>query len=172
MAKKPPKNLEYLVEDIAGDVVEKINKLKKRLKKAQKEAEEYLNGWQRERADFVNYKKDVEKYLEKARQNVKQEVLLQYINTIDHIELMIRHAHDAIIKTDWYKGVENAHKQAINALKGMSVEEIPVQKGDKFNPNLFEAVEGEGDTVEEVLRKGYKIGDKVLRPAQVKLTNK
>lgn len=170
MAKKQSQDQQYFSEDITEEVEELISKLKKRLKKAQKEAKEYLNGWQRERADFTNYKKDIENHLEKVRQSVKQEVLLQYINTIDHIELTIKHAHDAITKTDWYKGVENMHSQAINAIKGMGVEEIPVKKGDKFDPKIHESIDGEGDTIEKVLKKGYKMGDKILRPTQVKLT--
>lgn len=158
-----------LVDELTEDVEKYAKILKKKFKKAQKEAKEYLDGWQRERADFVNYKKDIESYLEHARQNVKEEVLLQYINTIDNIELMMEHAHDAIVKTDWYSGVENAHKHALGALKNLGVEEIKTKRGDKFDTKLHEAMKGEGDVVAEVMRKGYKIGDKVLRPTQVRV---
>lgn len=180
MSKKSNKKEPEFINELTQDVEKYVKLLKKKFKKTQKEAKEYLDGWQRERADFANYKKDIENYLERSRQSVKEEVLLQYINTVDNIELMIEHAHDAIIKTDWWAGVENAHKHALGALKNLGVEEIKTKAGDKFDPKLHEAVEGEGDIIAEVLKKGYKIEDpsnssgqvKILRPAQVKVKNK
>lgn len=180
MSKKSNKKEPEFIDELTQDVEKYVKILKKNFKKAQKEAKEYLDGWQRERADFINYKKDIESYLERGRQNVKEEVLLQYINTVDNIELMIEHAHDAIIKTDWWAGVENAHKHALGALKNLGVEEIQTKMGDKFDPELHEAVDGEGDIIAEVLKKGYKMGDpsnpsgqaRILRPAQVKVKNK
>ncbi|MDP4010515.1 MAG: nucleotide exchange factor GrpE [Candidatus Spechtbacteria bacterium] len=159
------------IEEISGEVEEQFKKLKKKFKEAQREAKEHLDGWQRERADFANYKKDIEKYLQSASDNVKEEVLLQYINTVDNIELMMEHAHDAIVKTDWYSGVENAHKHAIGALKGLGVKEIHTKPGDEFDPKLHEAVEGEGGVIEKVVQKGYMLGEKVIRPAKVRVKN-
>ena len=170
MTKKNTKisNPEF-IDESTQDIEKYIKLLKKKFKKAQKEAKEYLNGWQRERADFVNYKKDIENYLERGRQSVKEEVLLQYINTIDNIELMMKHAQDAIVKTDWYRGVENAHKHALGALKNLGVEEIETKAGNKFDPKIHDAIEGEGDIIAEVLKRGYKLNDKVMRPVQVRV---
>lgn len=160
-----------IIEEISEEVIEVVKKLKKKLNKAKKEGKEYLDGWQRERADFVNYKKDIEKHIKESSERVKEEVLLQSITIVDNLELMMEHAHEAIIKSDWYRGVENAHTHAIQTLQGMGVEEIEVKKGDTFNPEEHEAVEGEGDVIKEVIQKGYKMGSKVLRPTQVKLRN-
>ncbi|MEX2145227.1 MAG: nucleotide exchange factor GrpE [Candidatus Spechtbacterales bacterium] len=159
------------IEEVGQEAEEQFKKLKKKFKQVQEEAKEHLDGWQRERAEFANYKKDIEKYLEGAKEKVKEEVLLQYINTVDNIELMMEHAHDAIVKTDWYSGVENAHKHALQALKGLGVEEIHTKRGDEFDPKLHEAVEGGGNTVAKVVQKGYVLGGKVIRPAKVRVKN-
>lgn len=166
---KKQNNEPTLSEELDKEVEEYVKKVKKKLKSAQKDAKEYLDGWQRERADFVNYKKNIEGQIENTGRQVKADVLLQYLETIDNIELMAKHATDTITKTDWYKGVENAHAHAVRTLKNMDVEEIPAKEGDSFDPNVHEAVEGEGDTIEKILKKGYKMGDKILRPVQVKI---
>ena len=66
-------------------------------------------------------------------------------------------------------GVEQAYKHAQQTLKNLGVEEISAKEGDKFNPNIHEAIGGEGDIIAVVLKRGHKIGDKVLRPVQVKV---
>ncbi|OGZ58799.1 MAG: nucleotide exchange factor GrpE [Candidatus Spechtbacteria bacterium RIFCSPLOWO2_12_FULL_38_22] len=165
---KPKKDPEFIEE--AEEVVEEyVKKIKKRFKKAQKEAKEYLDGWQRERANFANYKKDIEKYIETAREKTKEEVLFHTLSIVDNLELMLRHVDETIRKSNWFLGVEQAYKHAQQTLKNLGVEEISAKEGDKFNPNIHEAIGGEGDIIAEVLKRGHKIGDKVLRPVQVKV---
>lgn len=169
---KNKKSQDYIIEEVSEELDEQFKKLAKKLKRAKKEAAEYMDGWQRERASFANYRKDIEKYMEHAREGAKEGVLLQYINVVDNIELMMEHAHDAIVKTDWYSGVENAHKHAIQALRGLGVEEIMVKLGDEFDPKFHEATGGEGDVIEKVVQKGYTLADKVIRPAKVYMKKK
>lgn len=160
------------IDELTEDVEKYIKKLKSKFKKTQKDAKEYLDGWQRERANFANYKKDIEKYIEIARDSAKEEVLFYTLSMMDNLELMLAHADKAIKKSDWFRGVEQAHRHAEQTISGLGVGEIPVKKGDKFDPKLHDAIEGDGDTIVKVLKKGYKMGDKVLRPVQVKVKNK
>ena len=161
--------MEELVEDVSGDVERHFKKLKEKAKRAQKDAKEYLDGWQRERADFANYKKDMQKQLDKARQTTKEEMLLQYINFVDNMERIMHHAYKEVKESDWYGGIENTHKQALQALKRFDVEQMATKPGDEFNPEYHDAVDGEGDVIEEVVEVGYIMGDKIIRPAKVKV---
>ena len=170
MTKKPKKEPEFM-EELEQEVIEYIKKVKKKLKKSQKEAREYLNGWQRERADFMNYKRDFEKHLSEASDYAKGEVLVHSLQIIDNIELILKHADETIKKSSWFSGVEHAYKHAQKTLESLGLNEIETKKGDKFDPAIHEAIEGEGDVIAEVFKKGYKMGHKILRPAQVKVKN-
>ncbi|MDX1608120.1 MAG: nucleotide exchange factor GrpE [Candidatus Spechtbacterales bacterium] len=168
-AEEIAEEVEELFEDVSHDVERHFKKLKEKAKRAQKDAKEYLDGWQRERADFANYKKDMQKQLDRMRQTTKEEMLLQYINFVDNMERIMQHAYTEIKESDWYGGIENTHKQALQALKRFDVEQMATKPGDEFNPNFHEAVDGEGDIIEEVVEVGYVMGDKVIRPAKVKV---
>ena|SRR3989338_5681597 len=165
--KKEPEFLEELEEEVE----EYIKKLKKKSKKVKAEAMEYLNGWQRERAGFINYKKDVEKRIAEARENARGEVLIHSLQVIDNLELMLKHADEAIKKTNWFLGAEQAYKHAQQTIKNLGLQEIETKENDKFDPAIHEAIEGEGDVIAEVFKKGYKMEHKILRPAQVKVKN-
>ena len=158
--------IEYVKEDGANNAETKFKKLKKKLKQAERERKEYLDGWQRERADFTNYKRDNEKYMDESRQLVREDIILQMLSVLDNLELAIAHTPEDIQKMSWYKGVEHVYKQFADKLKELGVEEIEAA-GKKFDPALHEALEGTGDWVAEVAQKGYKLGDKVIRAAKV-----
>lgn len=153
----------------SGKAEEKIKKLRKRMKAAQKEAKEYLDGWQRERAEFANYKKDIQTYIEQQRETTKEDTVLQFLGVLDNLQLMTEHVPEEIEKSNWYKGVEQIEKHTQQVLKNLGVEEIKAEKGDEFDPKLHEAVEGEGDKIEKVVRKGYRLDGKVIRPTQVEV---
>lgn len=167
--KKDKKEEHEFIEEVSEEFVEKFNKLKKKVKGLKKEKQEYLDGWQRERAAFANYKKDIQKYIEDSRGVVKEEAVGQFLNVVDNLELMIKHVPEDIENSDWYKGVGHVAEQARQTMKGMGVEEIEAKEGDDFNPEIHEAVEGKGETIEEVIQKGYKMGDKIIRPVKVKV---
>ncbi|MEX0877440.1 MAG: nucleotide exchange factor GrpE [Candidatus Spechtbacterales bacterium] len=168
---------DYIVENVADDVAEDIKKIHKKMKKAQKEAKEYLDGWQRERANFANYKKEIQKTIDESKRYIKEDAAEKLLEVADNFELMMRHASKEIQASEWYTGVEQAYKQMTVKLREMEVHEIEVKPGDEFDPAIHWAVEGEGDTVDEVMQKGYWMGHiaggveegKVVRPAKVVL---
>jgi len=170
MSKSNPKEHEF-VEELEEEVAQYVKKLKNKFKKAQKEAKEYLDGWQRERANFANYKKDVEKRMSEAKDNIKGETLIHMLQVVDNLELMLKHVDDAIKKSKWFSGVEQAHKHAQQTVKNLGLVEIETKPGDKFDPQIHDAIAGEGDIVEEVLKRGYRMDGKVLRPTEVKVRN-
>ena len=171
---------EYIPEEDAPEnATGAVKKLKKELKKAKEEKQEYLDGWQRERADFANYKRDMDKYLSATRDAAKESIILQLLSAFDNMELMVKHTPADIEKTDWYKGVAHVYTQFQQTLQAIGLSEIECV-GKEFDPTLHEAIEGPSSAeatedkdgeliIKEVAQKGYMLNDKVLRVAKVKV---
>lgn len=134
-----------------------------KLAECQKQAEEYLNGWKRAKADFLNYKKDEAKRLEKAIKFGNELLLLEMIEIADDLEAGAKHQPTN-------EGIARISKKLHDLMVKYGVEKIKVE-GEKFNPAEHEAVEGsesEGNKLEEI-RAGYALYGKVIRPARVKI---
>jgi len=159
---------------------EKINleKLKDKLKECEKLKAEYLAGWQRARADFLNYKKEETERISEFLKFGKEELILKILPTLDSFQK----ARSSFVKVSKDKqkekkllieGFLQIEKQLKNFLKNEGIEEIEV-KSKTFDPNFHEAVEQvtvqkESGTIIEELEKGYTLYGKVIRPAKVKV---
>lgn len=122
--------------------------------------EEYLNNWKRERADFLNYKKDESRRMEEFVRYANEDLVLEMIDLVDDLEIITKEVPGV--------GLENVVKKFSELFKKYGVERISVES--QFNPALHEAVETEkeGSKLQEV-RAGYMMHDKVIRPARVKI---
>lgn len=168
------KKLEYIEEldeeKRGDDIQKKIKKIKEKLKRCQEEKEEYLKGWQRERADFINYRNDEDKRKREFILLTKGKIILEFLQVLDNLERAEKEIPKELKENDWAKGIFSIKNQLKNLLKKEGVEEI---KGDKiFNPEIHEAVEmtdGNDGEILEVLQKGYFLEGQVLRPARVKV---
>jgi len=159
-----------------------IEELKKKLEELEKQKEEYLAGWRRTRANFLNYQKDE---LERVGELIKYAgagLVLKLLPILDNFEI----AEEKINEENpegkplasygaSIKGLLQIKTQIQDFFKSQGVEEIKAI-GQKFDPNLHEVVEqvevkdkDSGIVIEEV-QKGYKIHGKVLRPAKVKIS--
>ena len=144
------------------------------IKKIKEEREEYLNGWKRARADFVNYKKNESARLEKAKRTEKKKHILELIEVLDNFQLAEKNMDKDRVNENYLSGFMTIKKQLVNILKSNGVEEIN-STGEEFDPNLHEAVamvEKEGVDSEKVIeevRKGYLLDGELLRPAKVKV---
>lgn len=127
---------------------------------------ELLNDLQRTRADFENYRKQIEIQKENERNAVKLATVMKFLPLIDDLERAVA----------TYDELKPLLKSLDNTLKDLELTKIPSDEGTEFNPDLHEAVmtEGEGDTqvIAETLRPGYYYGGEVLRPAMVKVVGK
>ena len=153
-----------------------LKEIKKELKECQKQAEENLAGWQRAKADFVNYKKDQEKYLEEFRKYASEDMIIKLLPTIDSFQMAVDHLPEDLKNTDWAKGIICIKSQFDNFLKDVGVEEIK-SVGEKFDSSLFESVgEEESDREEGIIiaeiQKGYRMFGKVVRVGKVKVAGK
>jgi len=141
---------------------------------ARKEAAEFKEGWLRERADFNNYKKRVEGQMKDLRDTATIEAMLTLLPIIDDFERAMANVPPEMKDHPWMNGVGGIHRKFQKALeeKGVIVLD-PV--GEVFDPTRHEAVtteessEVESGHVIATLQKGYVRGDRVLRPALVKI---
>lgn len=129
------------------------------LVECQQKAEEYLNGWKRAQADFVNYKKDEGRRIEEIVKFSNEGLIMSVIEVLDDLELAT-----AEVKND---GLNQVVKKFQNVLKKYDVERIGV---GTFDPVHHEAVSTEdgGSRLEEI-RGGYTMHGKVIRPTRVKI---
>ena len=143
------------------------------IEKLKAENEKYYEHLQRTAAEFDNYKKRVSKEKEKIYNLAVGDVVTKFIAVLDNID-KAKEAETTDPKMK--EGVELIHKQMVDLFKSLSVEDIPTTN-QTFDPEYHDAVMhiedekyGEKEIVEE-LRCGYKMGDRVLRHAMVKVAN-
>lgn len=162
-----------------SDEVNKIKNLRDQLKKCEAERSEYLVGWQRAKADFINYKNELAKQMAELKDFALEDFLREFLPILDSFDCAISaSATSDVTQVDkkWLEGVLNIKKQMMDYLKTRGLEEINV--GEKFDLALCEAIETEKrEDIEEnrilkVLQKGYKLSGKVIRPAKVKISIK
>lgn len=140
----------------------------------QKKAEEYLLGWQRERANFENYKKDEDKRRREAAEFISAALMAEILPFYGQMKIAFKHVPADQEKSGWVVGLKHVQKQFTELLKKHKIEEIKTV-GEKFDPNYHEAVaseikEGfkEGVIFEETAA-GYLLDERVLMPARVKV---
>lgn len=149
-------------------------KLREELKTARKEKEEYLTGWQRAKADYVNLQKE----LDLARINVsivtKEKMVDKLLPALDSFEMAFSNKeHWEKIDKDWQNGITSIYQQLINGLISSGIEKID-RIEVPFDPSIHQSIsvvdtddQDKDHTVEKVLQVGYKIGERVIRPAKV-----
>ncbi len=136
-----------------------------------KQSQEFFEGWQRERADFVNYKKRIEREQASLKNFITSEIIKKYIVVIDDMELALKNQPQNQDCANWVNGVNLIYQKLVSILETEGVERITTT--GEFDPNIHEALtqvdstEHESGHIVEVMRNGYRIGDRILRPALV-----
>jgi molecular chaperone GrpE len=163
-----------------GSPADQIKKLREKLKKAVAEKQEYLDGWQRLRADFLNFKKRSDDSLKDAINIGKAGVIEDLLSAIESFDMAMgnKEAWEKVEK-NWRTGVEYIYQQLTGALESHGLKPLVPAIGSPFNANEHSAVEsihtddeGKDHTIAEVVQKGYSLGDKVLRHPKVKVYSK
>jgi len=130
---------------------------------------------QRRQAEFDNYRRRAADQQASILELAKQDVVLQLLPLIDNIDRALAHVPEDLQSNPWAQGVAGVAKQAEETFKNIGVTKIQTV-GQLFDHNQMEAIvaEGEGDQeeVSEELQSGYKLGEKVIRPAMVKVIRK
>jgi molecular chaperone GrpE len=151
-----------------------LAELRSSLEAANAKAAEYLDGWQRARAEFANYKRRNEREQADLTQTITASVLYRILPVLDDFDLAMKSAPTEGDGARWAEGLQLVQRKFNDLLAKEGITRIEAD-GQPFDPNVHEAVmhvEADGQPsghVIEVLRQGYKHGDRVLRPALVKV---
>ena len=154
---------------------EKIKELEKKLEEAEKLKNDYLEGWQRERAEFLNFQKEIKKRNEEIIKNANEDMIRDLLTVLDSFDISINSLNvEGLTPTEKNirRGIELIREQMLNVLEQKGLKEIK-SVGEKFNPIYHEALEiikgEEDDKIAEEIIKGYELNGKVIRPAKVKV---
>lgn len=162
------------VEEAAPEEISEVERLGEELEQVRAEADEYLDGWRRAQAEFANYKKRQRAEQAKIRELANANLLRKLLPILDDFDRAIATMPDGVQKLSWSQGLLLVKRKLEAVLESEGVEPIET-RGETFDPNYHEAVtheelEGyaEGEIIGEV-QKGYSLGDRVLRPALVRV---
>jgi len=161
--------IKYEPEENSDGIDKKIKKAKDKLHLCEQERAEYLAGWQRAKADLINYKREQEAKISDIFKFANEGLIYEVLPVLDSFELAIKHPP---VGGQADNGLQQLYNQLKNILKSQGLEEIKAI-GEKFNPEFHEAIEAvegkdSGIIVEEI-QKGYKLNNKVIRASKVKI---
>ena len=161
-------------EEVEAERLAEIERLRDELEEARGEAEEYLDGWRRAQAEFSNYRKRQRAEAGKMRELASADLLRKLLPVLDDFERAIITMPDGIEKLSWIHGLLIVQRKLEVILASEGVEPIETE-GKEFDPYYHEAVTHEevpgyeeGQIIGEV-QQGYVLGDRVLRPAVVRV---
>ena len=148
-----------------------IKKLKKSLEKERAQAQEYLKGWQRAKADYVNRERKIEKERESWIKFSNSKLISDFLHLLDSFNQCLKHVPKELKNKEWVQGVIQIKMQFENFLKAQGVEKIKTV-GEPFDHNCHEAVDripskDFQNIVANEVQAGYKIGEHVIRIAKV-----
>jgi molecular chaperone GrpE len=165
---------EDVVELTYEELQEKVESLQTEVERLQKESAEYLDGWQRARAEFANLKKRVEREKSEMRERIISEIISHYLDVLDDYDRALKDRPEENVDEAWIAGLEMIRQKLKAVLESEGVEVIPAE-GMDFDPNLHDAIsyedseEYENGQIIEVIKQGYRLGDRVIRPAVVRV---
>lgn len=174
---------DFSFDDVTNEGEEQITKdivknLRERLKLAEAERKEYLEGWQRAKADYVNSKREEDEERTKAIGRAKERIINDLLPVLDSFQVAFANkaAWEAVDK-NWRVGVEYIHTKLLSTLEEHGVRAVG-EVGEMFDPALHQSIESievdnerDDHKILEVLQKGYTIGGRVIRAARVKVGN-
>jgi len=161
------------LEEIEAETNHILDALQQELAECRSKSDEYLDGWQRARAEFTNYRKRVERDQALMQQSITGSIVKRYLEIIDDLDRALKNRPQEGDGASWSNGIELIYRKLLNILESNGVTRMEVD--GMFDPNLHEAITSEdsdhhqsGEII-EVVQQGYLMGDRVLRPALVRV---
>jgi molecular chaperone GrpE len=154
---------------------EDYDQLEKQLEALRAEVEEQKDGWLRTRADFENYKKRVQRDASRSYQDAMSSVLKLFLTVSDDLERAIKNKPEEDQIEGWINGIKLIDQKLMNQMKNLGVERLIIKPGEVFDPNIHEAITQEENPdfeegqIIDVVQPGYKISDRIIRPAMVRV---
>ena len=159
----------------AGPLADPLAELQAEVERLASEAAAHLDGWQRERAEFANFRRRREAERNQLAFLTGVRIIEQLLPVIDDFDRALTNLPDDPQDGGWIDGVRLTRRKLVGILESEGVSVIPVSPGDAFDPTIHDAVTheeseqfSEGQIIAE-LRAGYRIGERVLRPSLVRV---
>jgi molecular chaperone GrpE len=147
------------------------------LEEAKAQAAEYLEGWQRARAEFANFRRRQEQQKKQLDASAKTRVLTHLMPVVDDLERAFESVPKEIADHAWVSGLSLVGQKWTAAMEKVGVSALTVEPGDAFDPTVHEALthepndEFEEGTVIQAIQRGYMLDDIVIRPALVRVSS-
>ena len=151
-----------------------IDGLQTELKEAQAKTDEYLDGWQRSRAEFVNFRKRMERDQATASQIATGNIVKHFLDVVDDLDRALKNRPQDEEGANWASGIDLIYRKLLTNLEAEGVQMIQAE-GQFFDPSLHEAISHEdypdleSGQVIATVQQGYTLGERVLRPARVRV---
>ncbi len=156
--------------------VDELALLRQELEEARAKESEYLDGWQRARAELANARKRFEREQAQAWTNAKADLMVRLLPAVDDFERAFERLPDELLDLDWVEGVRLIQRKFQMLLEQEGVVAIEADE-QAFDPTVHQALTHEpsedvpaGHVIAEV-EKGYMMGDRVLRPSTVRVSS-
>ncbi len=162
---------EIPVEATAEQPQVDVAELMAKLEEAEAQVAEHREGWQRAQAEFVNYKNRIQRDAEMQRANMKGDIVQKILPVLDDLDLALQNRP---VDDAWAGGIELIARKFLSILESEGVKRIEAE-GQLFDPNFHEAISHEpndnvpSEHVIAVVRNGYTLGERVIRPALVRV---
>jgi molecular chaperone GrpE len=156
--------------------VDEVATLHQELEESRAKEAEYLDGWQRARAELANARKRFQREREQAYANAKADLLIRLLPVLDDFDRAFESLPDDPSTATWIDGVKLVQRKFLVFLEQEGVEAIE-SKGQEFDPLLHQAVTHEPSTdvpdghIIAELQRGYRVGDRVLRAGVVRVSS-
>lgn len=172
-------DFEFVESDEEGNTLpakDVTKKMREEIKKLRIERDEYLVGWQRAKADYVNLQKESAERQLKTREVVVEDVINDLLPVLDSFDMAMSNKESwQKVDANWRAGIEYIYQQFIKTLENYNVSKVG-NTDEIFDPQLHEAVENittenieQDHKIANVIQSGYKIGERIIRPARVKV---
>lgn len=161
-------------EASTDEVSEDVNALTNELEQVKREKDDLYDRLLRLQADYENYRRRTKKERENDLKYKSQSVIMELLPVLDNFERALQIEVSDEKAKSFVDGIQMVHRQLKDALAKEGLEEIPTV-GEQFDPHLHQAVmqvqdeEKESNEIVEELQKGYKLKDRIIRPAMVKV---
>jgi molecular chaperone GrpE len=158
------------------DEPSELDLLNMQLEEVKAESQKNLDGWQRAQAEFVNYRKRVERDQTRTYEDAAARIIKSFLPVLDDLTRALQDRPTEGEAGEWASGMELIHRKLLNILEVEGVTRMEVE-GEMFDPNVHEAIsmeespDHESGQIIEVIQPGYMIGERVLRAALVRVAS-
>ena len=150
----------------------RLKKVREELEQAKKERQEYLDGWQRCKADSINARKEALAAADRAAERAKENYLHELLPVLDSFDMATGNEAWEAVDPTWKGGIEQIRNQLLDVLLRNGLKRFG-KVGELFDPMRHEAIQetddmpGEPHSIVKIIRYGYEQGGRTIRPAQV-----